>query len=137
MTTGAYFAMFFGSLALLLIAPNSIRDPWFAATVLSAWFVGGIGLWLYARMRWRCPACGKRSDWMQTLASLGWQFCPHCGVPLLRRSPETSSTAETHDLRSLKARFERRYLCCGSFVPAPSTDADRYGGLILCATTGG
>lgn len=116
--TITYFAFFFVSLyALIIIKYNGI---WLS--ILALLLAGGVALWWYNRIYWRCPSCSKHWDLEQIFASTAWDYCPDCGAPLTRAPHEMpASTLAQETLVALRSGFRRRRrwknLTIGLFVP--------------------
>jgi di/tricarboxylate transporter len=103
--TITYFVFFFVSLYPLITSKsNTIR--W---SILALWVAGGIALWWYNRIYWRCPVCSKHWDLEQIFASAVWDYCPECGVPLTRTPREIlTSTLSEERLAVLRHELRRR-----------------------------
>jgi rubredoxin len=100
-----YFVLFFVSLyPFITTRYNTIR--W---SILVFWVAGGIALWWYNRVYWRCPVCSKHWDFEQIFASTVWDYCPECGAPLTRTPREIlTSTLTQESLALLRHEFRRR-----------------------------
>lgn len=140
-----FFVLFFVSLYPLITTKyNTIR--WL---ILALWIAGGIALWWYNRICWRCPVCSKHWDFEQIFASTVWDYCPECGVPLTRTPREMRpSTLAQETLCTLRSEFRRRRkwvkVTIGISVPliivtvalAEYKGLDRYATRILATTVG-